>query len=84
MLVTDGGQLIRIPVNQIRIAGRRTQGVVLLKVSEGEQVVSVARMPEEAEGGTSAEDGGNGNDAGNGNGSGDGNGSQEPEEPKGD
>jgi DNA gyrase subunit A len=51
MLVTDGGQLIRIPVDDIRIAGRRTQGVVLLKVGEGEQVVSVARLPEEAAGG---------------------------------
>jgi DNA gyrase subunit A len=49
MLVTDGGQLIRIPVDDIRIAGRRTQGVVLLKVGEGEQVVSVARLPEESE-----------------------------------
>ncbi|MBX6320375.1 MAG: DNA gyrase subunit A [Rhodospirillaceae bacterium] len=51
MLVTDGGQLIRILVADIRIAGRRTQGVVLLRVGEGEQVVSVARLPEESESG---------------------------------
>jgi DNA gyrase subunit A len=81
MLVTDGGQLIRIPVNQIRIAGRRTQGVVLLKVGEGEQVVSVARMPEEAEGGTAAEDAGNGNENGAGNEAGPDDG---PEAPEGD
>ncbi|MEX2009433.1 MAG: DNA gyrase C-terminal beta-propeller domain-containing protein, partial [Dongiaceae bacterium] len=47
MLVTDSGQLIRCPVDDIRIAGRKTQGVVLLKVAEGEQVVSVTRLAEE-------------------------------------
>jgi len=47
MLVTDGGQLIRCPVHDIRIAGRKTQGVVLFKVAEGERVVSVAHLAEE-------------------------------------
>jgi DNA gyrase subunit A len=47
MLVTDGGQLIRCPVHDIRIAGRSAQGVVLFKVAEGERVVSVARLAEE-------------------------------------
>ncbi|MGD9650572.1 MAG: DNA gyrase subunit A, partial [Dongiaceae bacterium] len=36
MLVTNGGKLIRCPVKDIRIAGRRTQGVTVLKVEEGE------------------------------------------------
>jgi len=49
MLVTDGGQLIRCPVNDIRIAGRRTQGVTLFRVEENERVVSVARLQEEAD-----------------------------------
>jgi len=44
MLVTDNGQLIRCPVHDIRIAGRRTQGVTLFKVDEDERVVSVARL----------------------------------------
>lgn len=44
MIVTDGGQLIRTPVEQIRIAGRATQGVTLIRVGEGEQVVSVERL----------------------------------------
>ena len=43
MLVTDGGMVIRCPVHDIRIARRRTQGVVMFKVGEGERVVSVAR-----------------------------------------
>jgi DNA gyrase subunit A len=57
MIVTDGGQLIRCPVNGIRIAGRRTQGVTLFRVSDGETVVSVARIeePEEVEGSETAE-----------------------------
>lgn len=50
MLVTNTGKLIRCPVHDIRIAGRRTQGVTLFRVAEGEVVVSVARLEEEAEG----------------------------------
>ncbi len=49
MLVTNGGQLIRCPVNDIRIAGRNTQGVTLFKVAKGERVVSVARLDESGE-----------------------------------
>jgi DNA gyrase subunit A len=47
MLVTDGGQLIRCPVNGIRKAGRSTQGVIVLSTSDGEHVVSVERIGEE-------------------------------------
>jgi DNA gyrase subunit A len=46
VLVTDQGQLIRIPVDDIRIAGRRTQGVTLFRVAADEQVVSVAHLAE--------------------------------------
>ena len=46
LLVTDGGQLIRCPVADIRIAGRNTQGVILFKTAEGERVVSVTRLGE--------------------------------------
>ena len=48
VLVTDGGQLIRCPVHDIRIAGRRTQGVTLFRVAEDEHIVSVAWMAEES------------------------------------
>ncbi|HEX4890443.1 MAG TPA: DNA gyrase subunit A [Alphaproteobacteria bacterium] len=44
MLVTDGGQLIRLPVNDIRIVGRLTQGVTLLRTAQGERVVGVAHL----------------------------------------
>ncbi|WP_419799695.1 MAG: DNA gyrase subunit A [Terasakiella sp.] len=42
IMVTDGGQLIRTGVDQIRIAGRKTQGVTLFRVADGESVVSVS------------------------------------------
>ena len=46
MLVTDGGQLIRCPVEGIRIAGRGTQGVIVFDTADGERVVSVERISE--------------------------------------
>jgi DNA gyrase subunit A len=49
MLVTDGGQLIRCPVNGIRIAGRATQGVIVFNTADDEKVVSVERIGEEGE-----------------------------------
>ncbi len=49
MMVTDRGRLIRVPVGDIRVAGRQTQGVTLFRVDEDEHVVSIARL-EDAEG----------------------------------
>jgi DNA gyrase subunit A len=49
MLVTDGGQLIRCPVDGIRIAGRSTQGVIVFSTGDGEKVASVERLTEEGE-----------------------------------
>jgi DNA gyrase subunit A len=48
MLVTDGGQLIRCPVEGIRVAGRATQGVIVFDTAEGERVVAVERISEPA------------------------------------
>ena len=48
MLVTDGGMVIRCPVDDIRIARRGSAGVVIFRVGDGERVVSVARLPEVA------------------------------------
>ncbi|MBB3772997.1 DNA gyrase subunit A [Angulomicrobium tetraedrale] len=47
MLVTDGGQLIRCPVNGIRIVGRGSQGVIVFDTAEDEKVVSVEHVTEE-------------------------------------
>jgi len=56
MLVTDGGKLIRCPVDDVRIAGRNVQGVRIFRTDDEEKVVSVERVSEE----------GNGEGAGNG------------------
>jgi DNA gyrase subunit A len=46
MLVTDAGQLIRVPVAGIRIAGRATQGVIVFDTADEERVVAVDRIGE--------------------------------------
>ncbi len=46
-MVTDAGKLIRTTVAGIRIAGRLTQGVIVLNTHEDERVVSVERLSEE-------------------------------------
>ena len=50
MLVTDKGQLIRCPVEDIRIAGRSTQGVIVFDTAEDEHVVSVEHISEDENG----------------------------------
>ncbi len=57
MMVSDQGQIIRAPVDDIRIAGRNTRGVILFRTAEGEHVVSVERLAE-ADGGDDAEESG--------------------------
>jgi DNA gyrase subunit A len=47
MLVTNRGQLIRIPVEGISIMGRSTQGVIVFDTAEDERVVSVEHIPDE-------------------------------------
>lgn len=49
MLITSDGVIIRIPVAQIRIAGRATQGVIAMRVAEGVKVVCAAAVPAEEE-----------------------------------
>lgn len=44
MMVTNGGKVIRMPTHDIRIAGRKTQGVTLFRTAEDEQVVAVERL----------------------------------------
>ena len=56
MMVSDQGQIIRAPVDQIRIAGRNTRGVILFRTAENEHVVSVERLEGAAEEGGASED----------------------------
>ncbi|HEV7255667.1 MAG TPA: DNA gyrase subunit A [Mesorhizobium sp.] len=49
MMVSDGGQVIRMPVDDIRLASRATKGVRVFKTADGEKVVSVERISDPAE-----------------------------------
>jgi DNA gyrase subunit A len=67
MLVSDGGTVIRVPVDNIRFASRATKGVTIFNTAEGEKVVSVERITEpqdeegdEAAGAAASGDGGPG------------------------
>jgi DNA gyrase subunit A len=47
MLVTDAGRTIRLPVSDIRIAGRATQGVTLFRIEEDEHVAAAFPVVED-------------------------------------
>jgi DNA gyrase subunit A len=55
MLMSTGGTVIRMPVEGIRRAGRATQGVIVMRVREGEQVSTIAPVAEQAANGSEAE-----------------------------
>jgi DNA gyrase subunit A len=42
MLITNGGQMVRIPVKGIREAGRNTQGVKLIDLAEKDRLQAIA------------------------------------------
>ncbi|MGM0671880.1 DNA gyrase subunit A [Thioalkalivibrio sp.] len=44
MLITNGGTLVRTPIDQIPLIGRNTQGVRLIRLDEGENLVELARV----------------------------------------
>ncbi len=54
MLISDGGTVIRIPVEDVKRLGRSTQGVIVMRLREAEQVSSLAPVVE------SGDDSGNG------------------------
>ncbi len=56
MLVTDRGQLIRTPVESVRVTGRAAQGVTIFKVGKDENVVSVAWLIQDDDGDAGSED----------------------------
>jgi len=58
MLITDGGKVIRLSVKAVRITGRNAQGVILVKLDEGERVRAVADVAERED----EDENGNGSD----------------------
>src|SRR2546425_6953496 len=49
LVTTKAGVVIRCPVSEIRVKGRATRGVRLQRLDEGDEIVAVARLVEEAE-----------------------------------
>ncbi len=47
MLISSGGTLVRMRVNEISIMGRNTQGVRLISLTDGETLVGIERIVEE-------------------------------------
>ncbi|MEJ2653875.1 MAG: DNA gyrase subunit A [Acidihalobacter sp.] len=60
MLITDAGTLVRTPMGDVSVIGRNTQGVTLIRLSEGERLVQLARVEplgeDEAEGDAEGDD----------------------------
>jgi DNA gyrase subunit A len=48
MLINSGGTLVRVPINEISVLGRNTQGVRVMRLGEDETVVSVERIAAES------------------------------------
>ena len=49
MLISDGGTVIKIPVEDVKRLGRSTQGVIVMRLREGEQVSTLAPVVESDE-----------------------------------
>src|SRR3989449_453484 len=51
IVISEGGQVIRTPIENIRVAGRQTQGVIIMRLDEGDTVATIAGVggTEEAE-----------------------------------
>ncbi len=47
MLITNGGVLIRSPMNSVALRSRQAQGNILMRVQEGEQIIAVQAIPED-------------------------------------
>ncbi|HIE38622.1 MAG TPA: hypothetical protein EYP77_06080, partial [Anaerolineae bacterium] len=47
MLISTEGQMIRMPVDQIRVIGRATKGVRLINLDQNDKLVSLAKVAEE-------------------------------------
>ena len=56
VMVSDGGQIIRCPIDQISVVGRASRGVTLFKTAAGENVVSVTRLRDVGNGNGDDED----------------------------
>ena len=56
MIISQNGVLIRLPIKDISVIGRNTQGVRLINLDEGDRVIDVARVMTKDEDETVAEE----------------------------
>jgi DNA gyrase subunit A len=42
MVISTAGQVIRIPLEQVRVSGRQTRGVIIMRLDDGDRVASIA------------------------------------------
>ncbi|MDQ7773038.1 MAG: DNA gyrase subunit A [Elusimicrobiales bacterium] len=56
MVMTEKGKIIRMPIKDLRVISRNTQGVRLVRLEEGDRIASVEPVVEEEEGGAAAEE----------------------------
>ena len=49
MLIENGGVIIRVPASSINVYKRDTQGVIVMRIDEGNKVVSIERVEQEEE-----------------------------------
>jgi DNA gyrase subunit A len=57
MMITARGKIQRVPVSDISIIGRNTQGVRIMSLDEGDTLVAAKRVPREEEGGAEGREG---------------------------
>jgi DNA gyrase subunit A len=58
MIISQKGILIRLPIRDIKVIGRNTQGVRVINLDDGDRVIDVARVIASEE--ENGENGGNG------------------------
>lgn len=58
IIISQDGIIIRIAADSVRVCSRPSKGVTVMKMQEGDKVITVARAPHEVEGGETGEENG--------------------------
>jgi len=49
MVISTKGQVIRIPLEDVRVSGRQTRGVIVMRLDDGDRIASIAGVGSPAE-----------------------------------
>jgi DNA gyrase subunit A len=44
MMTTERGQLVRIPVHEIRRVGRAAKGVIIMRLNDGDRITGISKV----------------------------------------